>query len=178
MQQQAFLYHRVYKAIADDNRNSTEGAMKQTPKRCRNSWTNSSDKKIIIKKYSTLCIQQLVFARLYNPKVPNWSTQWCNEYYPNVLTGHLVFIIWAPSSDFMSSSIPSWQILTAHAQPFRGARDLAFCLKVPLDSLLVWASSGGSGETARMRRLAWTFAARIGDKYQIRLTRPIFPESY
>ena len=45
-------------------------------------------------------------------------------------------------------------------------------LKVPLDSLLVWASSGGSDETARMRRLAWTFAARIGDKYQIRLTRP------
>ena len=37
--------------------------------------------------------------------------------------------------------------------------------------MLVWASSEGSGETARMRRLAWTFAARIGDKYQIRLTR-------
>ena len=81
-------------------------------------------------------------------------------------------INWAPSSEFVSSSIPSWQTLTAHAQPFRGARDLAFCLKVPLDSLLVWASSGGSGETARMRRLAWTFAARIGDKYQIRLARP------
>ena len=78
---------------------------------------------------------------------------------------------WAPSSEFVSSSIPSWHILTAHTQPFRGARDLAFCLKVSLDSLLVWASSGGSGETARMRRLAWTFAARIGDKYQIRLTR-------
>ena len=78
------------------------------------------------------------------------------------------FIMWAPSSEFVSSSIPSLQILTAHAQPFRGARDLAFCLKVPLDSLLVWASSEGSGETARMRRLAWTFAARIGDKYQIR----------
>ena len=77
------------------------------------------------------------------------------------------------SSEFVSSSIPSWQILTAHAEPFRRARDLAFCLKVPLDSLLVWASNGGSGETARMRRLAWTFAARIGDKYQIRLTRPI-----
>ena len=82
--------------------------------------------------------------------------------------------IWAPSSEFVSSSIPSWQTLTAHAQPFRGARALAFCLKVPLDSLLVWASSEGSGETARMRRLAWTFAARIGDKYQIRLSRPIF----
>ena len=25
----------------------------------------------------------------------------------------------------------------------------------------------------RMCRLSWTFAARIGDKYQIRLTRPI-----
>ena len=82
-------------------------------------------------------------------------------------------IIWALSSEFVSSSIPSWHILTAHAQPFRGARDLAFCLKVPLDSLLVWASSEGSGETARMRRLVWTFAARIGDKYQIRLARSI-----
>ena len=84
------------------------------------------------------------------------------------------FEIWAPSSEFVSSSNPSWQILTAHAQPFRGARDLAFCLKVPFDSLLVWASSEGSGETARMRRLAWTFAARIGDKYQIRLRRSIY----
>ena len=80
----------------------------------------------------------------------------------------------AASSEFMSSSIPSRQILTVHAQPFRGARDLAFWLKVPLDSLPVWVSSGGSGETARMRRLTWTFAARIGDKYQIRLTRPIW----
>ena len=78
----------------------------------------------------------------------------------------------------MSSSIPSWQILTAHAQPFRGARDLAFCLKVPLDSLLVWASSEGSGETARMRRLAWTIAARIGDEYQIRLTRSNYGYSF
>ena len=75
----------------------------------------------------------------------------------------------------MSSSIPSWQILSAHVQPFRGARDLAFCLKVPLDSLLVLASSEGSGETARMRRLAWTFAVRTGCKYQIRLTRSRCP---
>ena len=80
-------------------------------------------------------------------------------------------INWAATSEFVSLSIPSWQRLTGHAQPFRGARDLVFCLKVPLDSLPVWASSGGSGETARMRRLAWTFVACIGDKYQIRLTR-------
>ena len=88
------------------------------------------------------------------------------------MTAHLwLSINWASSSEFVSSSIPSWQISTAHAQPFRGARDLAFCRKGPLDSLLVRAISGGSGETARMCRLAWTFAARIGDKYQIRLTR-------
>ena len=89
----------------------------------------------------------------------------CNHFQP------CLYYKWAPSSEFVSSSIPSWQILTAHAQPFRGDRDLAFCLNVPLDSMLVWASSGGSGETAHMRRLAWTFAARIGDKYQIRLTQ-------
>ena len=85
-----------------------------------------------------------------------------------------IFFKWAPSSEYVSSSIPSWQILTAHAQSFRGARSLAFCLKVPLDSLLVWASSEGSGET---RSLAWTFAARISDKYQIRLTRSKYPTS-
>ena len=79
---------------------------------------------------------------------------------------------WAPSSESVSSSIPSWNILTAHAQPFREARDLGFCRKVPLDSLLVRASSGVSGETAWMRRLAWTFAVRIGHEYQIPLTRP------
>ena len=69
---------------------------------------------------------------------------------------------------------PYFSITNVHSRGYQeGARDLAFCLKVPHDSLLVWASSGGSGETARMRRLTWTFAARIGDKYQIRLTRSI-----
>ena len=99
--------------------------------------------------------------------------QWPIFYGPVILTC-ILKTIWAASSEFVSSTIPSWKILTAHAQPFRGIRDLAFCLKVPLDSLLVWASSGGSGETARMRRFAWTFAARIGDNYQICLTRPIW----
>ena len=117
----------------------------------------------------TVWSASLLFPRQYNTYI-------C--YIQNFKLTQLVSIseqtIWAASSEFVSSSIPSWQILTAHAQPFRGARDLAFCLKVPLDSLLVWASSEGSGETARMCRLAWTFAARIGYKYQIRLTRSIW----
>ena len=120
----------------------------------------------IIQKYSTVLIavkKGILPCKLEKIKVNN-----------GVVISVIKEFIWAPSSDFVSSSIPSWQILTAHVQPFRGVRDLAFCLKVPLDSLLVWASSGGSGETARMRRLAWTFAARIGDKYQIRLTRSIW----
>ena len=108
----------------------------------------------------------------YNSEWPHIKT--LNLRFCNYL--HYAIHILAASSEFVSSSIPSWQILTVHSQPFSGARDLAFCLTVPLDSLLVWASSGGSGKTARMRRLAWTFAARIGDKYQIRLTRSIlFP---
>ena len=84
---------------------------------------------------------------------------WCTLMLSILTMSIFVQSIWAPSSEFVSSSIPSWQTLTAHAQSFRGARDLAFCLKVPLDSLLVWASSKGSGETARMRRLARTFTA-------------------
>ena len=84
----------------------------------------------------------------FNPTVTNTNQSPILSKFPSYT------IIWAPSSEFVSSSIPSLQILTAHAQPFRGARDLAFCLKVPLDSLLVWASSGGSGETAWM--LIWS----------------------
>ena len=116
-------------------------------------------------------------ARIANSVDSRSSLIWVCTVCPDLsvwkLRINMVKPIWAPSSEFVSSSIPSWQILTAHAQPFRETRDLAFCLKVPLDSLLIWASSEGSGETAQMRRLAWTFTARIGDKYQIRLTRSI-----
>ena len=49
----------------------------------------------------------------------------------------ILWVKWAPSSEFVTSSIPSRQILTANVQPFRAARDLAFYLKAPLDSLLV-----------------------------------------
>ena len=126
--------------------------------------TNSLDGAQIRSLIQTICLFDLFFY------VPVNLLRSCWAWSVNLST---LFLIWAASSDFVSSSIPSWQILTAHAQPFRGARDLVFCLKVPLDSLLVWASSEGSGETVRMRRLAWTFAARIGDKYQIRFTRSI-----
>ena len=40
--------------------------------------------------------------------------------------------------------------------------------------LIAYASSEGSGEPAHPRSLAWTFAARIGDKHQIRLTRSVY----
>ena len=49
-------------------------------------------------------------------------------------------IIWAALSEFVSSRIPSWQISTAHAQPFRGARD---------------ASSEGSGDKYQILELIW-----------------------
>ena len=97
-------------------------------------------------------------SEFVSSSIPSWQT--LTAHAQSILTMSIfVQSIWAPSSEFVSSSIPSWQTLTAHAQSFRGARDLAFCLKVPLDSLLVWASSEGSGETAGMRRLARTFTA-------------------
>ena len=66
----------------------------------------------------------------------------------------LMFSIVGPRQANLCLRVSVMINLTVHAQPFRGARDLAFCLKVPLDSLLARASSGGSGEIARMRRLA------------------------
>ena len=131
-------------------------------------------KKTAFRSVCCRCVSTLVLSIFSRPNLILWFSK--SREHPVKRDGEISStdsVIWAPSSEFVSSSIPSLQILTAHAQPFRGARDLAFCLKVPLDSLLVWASSGGSGETARMRRLAWTFAARIGNKYQIRLTRSI-----
>ena len=46
---------------------------------------------------------------------------------------------------------------SAHTQ----AICLAICLRFPLGLPLAWANSKGSGETARMRRLACTFAVHI-----------------
>ena len=56
--------------------------------------------------------------------------------------------------------------LTAHAQPFRGARDLAFCLKVPLDSLLVYERA--AEVLARLRRCSlYSEKAEINDLFRL-----------
>ena len=121
-------------------------------------------------KHVHCCNKHANILNLMNSVYFHCQFMFCNSIFD--YTEYNTRLLAFPLENKMSRVIPSWQIVTSHAQTFRGARDLAFCLKVPLDSLFVWASSGGSGETARMRRLAWTFAARIGDKYQIRFTRP------
>ena len=46
-----------------------------------------------------------------------------------------------------------------------GARCLIFGRTLRLLPYFMWSNSEGSGETARMRRLAWAFAVRLCDKY-------------
>ena len=91
-----------------------------------------------------------------------------------------------PSSEFVSSSIPSWQILTAHAQRrFRASQHIcAFSSDGSLlDSLLVVKRV--AEVLARLRGCAgslWTVAGHAQLKFvmtecskaQIRLTRPIY----
>ena len=47
----------------------------------------------------------------------------------------------------------------------KGARCLNFGPSMHLRPFFVCSSSEGSGEIARMRRLAWAFVACIGGKY-------------
>ena len=84
------------------------------------------------------------------------------------------YVIWAPSSEFASSSIPSGHFNCACPAIQRGQGSGFLSAGSSPLALLVRASSRGSGETAGMCRLAWTFAARIGVKYQIRPTRSIW----
>ena len=50
-------------------------------------------------------------------------------------------------------------------QPSSGARCLIFGRTLRLRPYFMCANSEGSGETARMRRIAWAFAGRLCDKY-------------
>ena len=52
-----------------------------------------------------------------------------------------------------------------HAQPSSGARYLIIGQNLRLLPYFMCANSEGSGETARMHRLAWAFAGRLSDKY-------------
>ena len=69
------------------------------------------------------------------------------------------------------SDILSSDPFGAYAQLFSRTICLPLWLKFPLDLLLMWANSNGSGKTARMRRLAWTFAFRICNNGSFRTTR-------
>ena len=55
--------------------------------------------------------------------------------------------------------------LSTHAQQSSGARCLIFGWTLRLFPYFMCANSEGSGETARMHRLAWAFAGRLCDKY-------------
>ena len=64
---------------------------------------------------------------------------------------------------FLSSSLNSF--LNAHMQPSSGVRCLIFGQTLRLLPYSTSANSEGSGETARMCRLAWAFAGHLCDKY-------------
>ena len=57
-------------------------------------------------------------------------------------------------------------VINTHAGVSNGARSLQFGLSLHLHPFFVYASSEDSGESAHMRRLAWIFVARHGNKYQ------------
>ena len=79
---------------------------------------------------TTLCGQNSVNRKAFSlcPFVVSFKTKSLKSDFIHIFA----FFTRAPSSEFVSSSIPSCQVLTARAQPFREARDLAFRLKVPL----------------------------------------------
>ena len=70
-----------------------------------------------------------------------------------------LFLSWPISWDYGTHSS------NAHAQPSNGARCRVFGRTLRLLPYFMWANSEGSGETTRMRRLAWAFAGRLCDKY-------------
>ena len=96
-----------------------------------------------------------------------------------------LWIKWATSSEFGTYRLCEQRTFRRACESAQSRQNLR-CLLFMQELWIKWATSSefgtyrlceqrtfrrGSGETARMRRLAWTFAARIGDKYQIRLTR-------
>ena len=70
-----------------------------------------------------------------------------------------------PAHEIMALFVLPKHSSNAHAQSSNRARSLIFCRTLCLLSCFMWVNSEGSGETARMRRLAWAFAGRLCDKY-------------
>ena len=61
----------------------------------------------------------------------------------------------------ISSDFPSKDTFSGHTRSLSKTTCLVLWLKFPPDLPPTYANSIGSGETARMRRLARTFAVRI-----------------
>ena len=76
-------------------------------------------------------------------------------------------IIWAISWDYDTFRPPLTHSSNAHEQPSSEARYmyLIFVRTLRLLSYFICANSEGSGETARLSRLAWAFAGRLCNKY-------------
>ena len=70
-----------------------------------------------------------------------------------------------PSREIMVLFILRTHFSNAHAQPSSRARCLIFGRTHRLLPYFMCAISEGSGETARLRRLALAFAGRLCDKY-------------
>ena len=90
----------------------------------------------------------------------SWSSGWCWVcLFLNFLDqlNQLMWLWYFPSSINHSSN--------AHAQPTSGARCQIFGRTLRLPPYFMCANSEGSGETARMPRLAWAFTGRLCDKY-------------
>ena len=84
----------------------------------------------------------------------------------------LLFIVskwassWEKGPTHYAVCVPS----NAHAPQSSGVRSPALCLKLLPVPYIMLANSEGSGETARMRRLAWVFTVCIYDKYRFHMS--------
>ena len=73
--------------------------------------------------------------------------------------------IYAPAHEIMARFVLRKVILQTHMHSHSGARCLNFGRTLRLLPYFMCANSECSGETARMRRLAWAFAGRLCDKH-------------
>ena len=113
--------------------------------------------KIIVRQFTT-CRSSLCLEVSVRPFICIYSTvtDFYRQRYFWIKNGECKCWIFRPSSTHSSN---------AHAQLSSGARCLIFGRTLCLLPYFMWANSEGSGETARMRRLAWAFAGRLCDKY-------------